>query len=192
MSQCERLLYLNHGKFPGFLIKFHIFSNHSSAAQLNNDAAAERCSAHFSIRRNGIMLGGAELVLPPRYHILQGDFDNPFHEPFSDIPFNTHLQTLVALVEVEMSGWTCAGHSAKVVPPAPIRIGSRSVVMQWGRNFARRKHGLSSRTSRHLSQLGKLRVFAHSHCFDGVMDDVSQTAARALGMGPRLCRARWP
>ena len=63
MSQCERLLYLNNGKFPGFLIKFHIFSNHSSAAQLTNDAAAERCTAHFSIRRNGIILGGAEVEL---------------------------------------------------------------------------------------------------------------------------------
>ena len=153
MSQCERLLYLNNGKFPGFLIKFHIFSNHSSAAQLNNDAAAERCSAHFSIRRNGIMLGGAELVLPPLYHILQGDFDNPFHEPFSDIPFNTHLQTLVALVEVEISSWTCAGHSAKVVPPAPKRIGSRSVVMQWAETLQEESTGSAQEpvaTSRNL------------------------------------------
>jgi hypothetical protein len=82
MSQCERLLYLNHGEFPGFLIKFHMFSNHSSAAQLNNDAAAERCTAHFSIRRNGLILGGAELELPPLYHILQGDFDNYFMSLF--------------------------------------------------------------------------------------------------------------
>jgi len=146
MSECERLLYLNNGRFPGFLIKIHVFSNHSSAAQLNNDPAAEYCTAHFSIRRNGIILGGAELELPPLYHILQGDFDNPFHEPFSDIPFNIHLQTLVALVEVEISSWTCAGHSAKVVPPTPIRIGSRSVVMQWAETLQEESTGLAQET----------------------------------------------
>jgi hypothetical protein len=164
MSECERLLYLNDGKFPGLLIKFHIFSNHSSAAQLNNDPAAERCTAQVSVRRNGIILGDAEVELPPLYHILQHD------EYFPDIQFNIHPQTFVALFEVEISSWACAGPSGKVVPPAPIRIGSRSVVMQWAETWQEESTGLVQET------------VAPSHKFESCEYSVMHTAVMVSWM----------
>jgi len=126
MAECERVLHFNDDKQPAWLIKFHVFSNHSSAAQLNKDPATERCMVELSIRQNGIIAGRLDIELPPLYHIFHLDSANLFAEPVA------HRQTFIALFEVEITSWTCARHAGKVVPPEPIRIGSRSVFMQWG------------------------------------------------------------
>jgi hypothetical protein len=132
MAECEHLLYISNGNMPNKLdVKFHVFSNWSLAPELSKDSNTERCTVDFSILENGRFAGHFGIDLPPLYHIMS------FHveEPFRAFAFDPHRQTFFAHFELEVSGWKCGRHFAKALPPEPIRIASRSLIVRWSSDF---------------------------------------------------------
>ena len=128
MSECENLVYISDGSFPSaLLIKFHVFSNWSSAHDVNKGNNTEQCTVDFVIREQGVFHGHFGIQFPPLYHVV------PYlkHNPFRDLPFAALRQTLFNHIELEVASWFCARHSAKVVPSTPIRIASRTLFLKW-------------------------------------------------------------
>jgi hypothetical protein len=127
IAECERLVYNSNGAFPTSLpVKLHIFSNVSSAVALNSDIATERCVLHVDVRNNGVLLAQHEFQVPPLYQVFETLI---FFQ--GEASRHSKQQTFFFDFTVDISSWICARHSAKVVPAAPIRIGSRSAALHW-------------------------------------------------------------
>jgi hypothetical protein len=130
MAECERLVYISNGIFPtSLLVRLHIFSNLSSALELNRDAATERCVLDVIVRNNGVLLTKHEFQVPPLYQIFETRmmFEGAAEFQSRDAKLQTFLFDFV----IEISSWKCARHSVKVVPATPVPIGSRSAALRW-------------------------------------------------------------